>query len=60
MIKKKYMALKSGVLFMKGGEIAVSLHENTYGDQWFASEEQFQKQVDDGLIVEVDRLPSEE
>lgn len=60
MVKKKYQAMRSGVLFLNGGEISVSLHENTYGSQWFPSEEQFQKQVESGLIVEIDRLPSEE
>ena len=60
MIKKKYMAMRSGTLFLHGGEIPVSLHENTYGEQWFPSEEQFQTQVESGLIVEIEKLPSEE
>lgn len=60
MVRKKYKVLRSGTLFLFGGEIPVSLKENSFGEQYFSSEEQFQKQVEAGLIVEVLALPSEE
>jgi hypothetical protein len=59
MVQKKYMALRGGILMVNGGEIVIDIHSNTYGQQWFASQEQFDKQVESGLIVEVDSLPNE-
>lgn len=55
MIKKKYRVLKDGILFLNGGEIAVSTikQENTFSEQWFSSQDQFDKQVANGLIEEV-------
>jgi len=58
-VKKKYMVMRSGVLEINDGEINVSIHENTYGDQWFKSQEQFDKQVESGLIVEIESLPTD-
>lgn len=57
MIRKKFITMRGGILFIAGGEMAIDIHgEHVYGEQDFASEEQFQKQVDSGLIYPIEEM----